>query len=108
MPGNTLKSCNLTINPILIVQASMRYHAGMSRQLTIRGVPDDVAGKLRRLSEERGNSVNTTVLDILRQAVGTDARRERLARYATWTPEDLAEVEGAVAAQRVVDDSVWQ
>ena len=79
----------------------------MSKQMTIRGVPEEVAGKLRRLSRERGSSVNSTVLEILQQAVGTDARRERLARYATWTPEDLAEVEDAVAAQRLIDVSLW-
>ncbi len=80
----------------------------MAKQMTIRGVPEDVAGKLLRLSKRRGRSVNTTVLEILRQAVGSDARRERLARYATWTPDDLAQVEEAVAAQRVIDESLWR
>ena len=80
----------------------------MAKQMTIRGVPEEVAGKLLRLSRERGRSVNTTVLEILSQAVGTDARRERLARYATWTSEDLAQVEDAVAAQRVIDGSLWR
>lgn len=90
------------------MQACLRYHVGMSKQMTIRGVPDEVAKRLRHLSRARGGSVNTTVLDILSQAVGVDARREHLARYATWTPEDLAEVEEAVAAQRVIDDSLWR
>jgi len=55
-----------------------------------------------RLSRERDRSVNTTVLEILSQAVGVDARRERLTKYATWTTEDLAQVEDAVAAQRTI------
>ena len=76
--------------------------------MTIRGVPDEVAGKLLRLSRERGRSVNTTVLEILHQAVGTDARRERLAHYATWTAEDVEKVEEAVASQRVIDGSLWR
>jgi plasmid stability protein len=80
----------------------------MGKQMTIRGIPEEVAGKLLRLSRERGRSVNTTVLEILSQAVGMDARRERLARYATWTSEDLAQVEDTVAAQRVIDDSLWR
>jgi hypothetical protein len=80
----------------------------MDKQMTIRGVPEEVAGRLLRLSKERGLSLNGTVLEILSQAVGTDARRERLARYATWTPEDLAQVEDSVAAQRVIDDSLWR
>lgn len=77
----------------------------MARQMTIRGLSDEVAGKLLRLSRERGRSVNATVLEILDQALGTDSRRERLARYATWTSEDLAQV--AVATQRVIDESLW-
>jgi plasmid stability protein len=80
----------------------------MSRQLTVRGVPDEVARKLQRLSRERGRSVNATVLEILDGAVGEAPRRERLARYVTWTPEALAEVEDAVAAQRVIDESLWR
>jgi plasmid stability protein len=75
----------------------------MSKQVSIRGVSEEVAEKLRRLSRERGSSVNSTVLEILRRAVGTNSRRDRLARYATWTSEDLAQVEEAVAAQRFID-----
>ena len=86
----------------------MRYNAGVSKQMTIRGVSDDVARKIRRLSRERGSSVNTTVLEILSHAVGVDARRELLASYATWTAEEFAQVEEAVAAQRVIDDSLWR
>jgi plasmid stability protein len=80
----------------------------MSKQMTIRGVPDEVARKLARLSRERGRSVNTTVVEILRQAVGADARRERLARYATWTRDEFEQFEEALAAQRVIDDELWQ
>jgi hypothetical protein len=46
----------------------------MARQKTTRGVPEDIV-----------------------------RRRNRLARYATWTPEELAEVEEAVRAQRLID-----
>jgi len=48
------------------------------------------------------------VLKILSQAAGIDDRRERLARYATWTSDDLAQVEDSVAGQRVIDDSQWR
>jgi len=48
------------------------------------------------------------VLGILEAAVGVDERRHRLARYATWTPEDIAEFNEALAAQRLVDDPLWR
>jgi plasmid stability protein len=80
----------------------------MAKQLTIRGVPDEVGQRLESLSRARGQSVNTTVLEILGAALGVDERRNRLARYVTWTPEDLAEFKEALTAQRTIDDPLWR
>ena len=43
-------------------------HACMSRQLTVRGVSDEVGRRLEDLSRERGQSMNTTVVEILEAA----------------------------------------
>jgi hypothetical protein len=61
-------------------------------------------------SRARGQSLNATVLAILGAAVGVDKRRRRLARYATWTQEDLEELNEALVAQRSVDvdDPLWR
>ena len=80
----------------------------MPGQLTIRNVPDEVADRLKRLSRERGSSVNATVLELLAQAVDVQARRARLEDYATWTDEDVEDFENALAAQRVIDAELWQ
>lgn len=74
----------------------------MSRRLTIRGVPDGTARRLESLSRARGQSVNATVLELLEQAVGVEQRRRRLARYATWGPDDIEEFDRALAAQRTL------
>ena len=76
------------------------------KQLTIRGVSDDLARRLARLGKERGESVNTVALDILQSAVGVSARRQRLARYATWSPEQLNEFDEALDMQRAIDDEL--
>lgn len=80
----------------------------MAKQLTIRGVPDHVGKRLERLSRARKKSLNATVLKILEEAVGVEGRRRRLARYATWTEEDLAEFEKALAGQRTIDEDLWR
>ncbi len=80
----------------------------MAKQLTIRGVSEEVGSRLEHLSRAKGQSVNAMVLEILGFAVGVKERRRRLERYATWTPEDLAEFEEALAAQRQVDDELWR
>ncbi|MEA2562799.1 MAG: hypothetical protein QOH06_4303 [Acidobacteriota bacterium] len=80
----------------------------MSRQLTVRGVPDEVVQRLESLSRARGQSLNTTVLSILGSAVGVDERRQRLERYTTWTQEDLEEFNETLAPQRTIDDALWR
>jgi len=80
----------------------------MARQITIRGVSDDLGRRLARLSRERGQSVNTTALQILESAVGIDARRRRLERYATWSLTDAQEFNRTLSDQRVIDHDLWQ
>ena len=81
----------------------------MAKQITVRGVLPDLSRRIERLAGERGTSVNTLVLDILKAAVGLDqnARRSRLERYTTWTDADLREFDSALAVQRVVDPNLW-
>ena len=79
-----------------------------SSQLTIRNVDEDLSQRLRAISATAGESLNATVLRILRDAVGVDARRKRFERYMTWTDEDLEEFNAALRAQRVVDEKQWK
>ena len=79
----------------------------MGKQLTIRGVPEEVAARLARLSAARGKSINSTVLEILEAVVGVDRKRRRLERYATWTDDDLTEFLAALREQRVIDEELW-
>ena len=80
----------------------------MAKQLTIRGVSEELSAQLARLSRDRGQSLNATALQIHEDALGVDARRERLQRYATWSPNDQREFDSALAGQRVVDDGLWR
>jgi plasmid stability protein len=77
-------------------------------QITLRNVDPELSRRLRAVSAERGESLNSTVLRLLKDAVGLDARRDRLRRYVTWTADDLSEFTDALRAQRVVDERYWQ
>ena len=76
-------------------------------QMTLRNVDAELSRQLRAISEERGESLNSTVLALLRDAVGREVRRTRLHRYVTWTPADLDEFSAALRSQRVVDRRRW-
>ena len=80
----------------------------MSKQLTIRGVPDELERRLTSLSEARGQSLNATLLAILATAVGVDARRRRLERYVAWSEAESAEFDASLAAQRTIDEDLWR
>jgi plasmid stability protein len=80
----------------------------MGRQITIRGVSDEVARKLRVMADARGASVNTVLLELLERFVGTSERRERLRRYATWSDEEASAFEANLRAQRVIDSRDWE
>ncbi len=80
----------------------------MAKQLTIRGVPDEVGQRLESLSRARGQSVNATVLEILSRSFDVDTRRQHLARYVTWEAADVAEFQESLDKQRVIDDDEWR
>ena len=80
----------------------------MAKQLTVRGVPDEVASRLEKISKQRGQSLNATINALLAQAAGEDARRKWLERFVTWTAADLAEFDAALATQRTIDDALWR
>ncbi len=74
-----------------------------SSQLTIRYVDEDLSERLRAISAAAGESLNATVLRILRDAVGVDARRERLLRYMDWTDEEAEEFNAVLREMRGKD-----
>jgi hypothetical protein len=80
----------------------------MIKQLTIRGVPDEVSERLENLRWARGQSMNATILGILSASVEYDPRRKRLERLATWTEADGIEFERTLAEQRVIDAELWK
>ena len=80
----------------------------MSKQITVRNVSKQLARRLEKLAEARGQSVNATVLQLLERATGIDGRRERLSHYTTWTKEDVDELDAAVRMQRTIDRKLWE
>lgn len=79
----------------------------MARQLTVRGVSDELGQRLEALSRARGESMNATVLEILRSALGVEERRQRLLKYTDWTAEEHAEFQRSLQTQRTIDDELW-
>jgi hypothetical protein len=80
----------------------------MAKQITVRNVSGELGRRLERISRERNESLNTTVLRILEHATGLDSAGRDLSRYTTWTQTDLKEFEQALKEQREVDEELWK
>ena len=83
-----------------------------AKHLTVRGVPDDIARALDDERRRRGDSLNATVIDLLRRALGLSVGKvytnglEKLA--GGWSDADLAEFETATAVFEQVDEDLWK
>lgn len=95
------------IRRILCVNA----HLAARRYLTVRNLPADLARALERERSRSGASLNQTVIDLLRRALGlSEAERSNgLAELAgSWSARDLAEFEAAVFEFERIDQELWQ
>ena len=90
---------------------TLRRHPPPTSQMTIRNVPPDLDRALRVEQGRRGSSLNRTVLDLLRQALGLGVGRRfdnGLRRLAgSWTADDLKNMEENTNVFEQVDPEVW-
>ena len=82
------------------------------KALTIRKVEPKLSAALVRETKRRGTSLNQTVLDLLRQALGIDdlePRTNGLEKFAgTWTAEEFKEFEANVSVFEQIDAELWR
>ena len=86
------------------------------KQLTIRGVDDELHRALRSRADQHGMSINRYVLSVIKESVGLanggvlcDAEFDDLDDLAgTWTQEDYDEFKGQLNIQRSIDTELWK
>ncbi len=81
------------------------------RHLTVRNIPQGVAAALEREKQERGTSLNQTVIDALRRGLGVDHNRPSngLGRLAgKWSDEQFKRFQEAVRMTERIDEELWR
>lgn len=84
------------------------------KNLTLRGIDKELAAELERVSSIECESMNSTILRLLRDRLGLSKRRfhqmhndlDDLA--GTWSEEERREFEAATAAFSKVDEDLWK
>ncbi len=79
------------------------------KNLTIRNVPDELHEALQQERRRRGESLNRTVIDLLRQRLALGVTRSNgLARLAgEWSEEEFRRFEAATAPFERLDEDLW-
>lgn len=82
-----------------------------AKHLTVRNVPEDLARALIAERRRKGESLNQTIIELLRRALGVDAGAydNGLGALAgTWSEEDHAAFEEATKCFEVIDEDLWR
>jgi hypothetical protein len=81
-------------------------------QITLRDIPDELESYIRTLSQQNGQSLNKTVLDLLKQSTGIlqnkRKRRDLSSLAGTWNNDDVKEFEKNTAIFETIDSEVWK
>ena len=82
------------------------------KHLTIRDIPENLAEAIDKERRRRGQSLNQTIIQLLRQSLGVDpasSRNNGLSRLAgTWTAEEHRRFEEAVRSTEQIDRELWE
>lgn len=82
------------------------------KHVTIRNLPQQVAEGLEKEKRQRGQSLNQTVIDLLRQVLGLGPGHNRsngLAQLAgTWDTDELEAFKAATAVTEQIDQELWR
>ena len=80
-------------------------------QTTIRGIPTDLEQQLRERARRSGESLNRTLIRLLREAVGLNTSRQKRdlsALAGTWSQEEADKFDREVRRFEVIDDELWR
>lgn len=81
-------------------------------QLTLRNIPDDLERAIRDSSKKSGQSINKTVLDILRKGIGLpdegNKHRDLSFVSGTWSQKEFEEFENNIKVCEQIDEDIWK
>ena len=85
------------------------------KQLTIRGLGDELTRTIQRLANRDGTSLNRAAVKLLRRGAGLEGGQgaDRVGSsldhlIGTWSPEEGEEIERALRDLETIDEGLWE
>lgn len=84
------------------------------KAVTIRGVDQDLAEKLKATAKQQGKSVNQLTIELIRSSLGL-AKEKKFSReyddlddlFGRWTEEEFKSIDGKTVRERKIDPELW-
>jgi hypothetical protein len=84
------------------------------KAVTIRGVDQDVAEKLKDTAKKQSKSVNQLTIELIRSGLGLTKKKQFTREYddldglfGKWSEEEFRAIDAKIAHERKVDPELW-
>ena len=82
------------------------------RQITVRGIPEDLEREIEARARAHGESLNKSVIRLLKQAVGLERpdrkKRDLSAVAGKWGSREASEFERNAGIFETIDEELWR
>lgn len=84
------------------------------KAITIRGVNQDLAKKLKDTAQKQSKSVNQLTIELIRSSLGLTKKKEFTREYddldglfGKWSEEEFRAIDAKIAHERKTDTELW-
>lgn len=86
------------------------------RQITIRGIPDEIEKTIKKEAKRKGLSLNKAFISLLEKKTGIGAKEKRKKvlhhdldhLFGVWTNEEAESFKRNLDFQRKIDEDLWK
>ncbi len=86
------------------------------KQITVRGVPDEIGRKIKKEADRKGLSLNKAFISLLENAAGTKSRGKKRRDLChdldhlsgIWAKEEAETFKKSLGFQRRIDEDLWK
>lgn len=84
------------------------------KAITIRGVNQDLANKLKDTAKQQGKSINQLSIELIRSGLGLSKSKQFTRQYddlddlfGKWSQEEFETIDSKIVRERKIDPELW-
>ena len=85
------------------------------RQITLRGIPEEIEKMIKKEAERKGLSFNRAFISLLERAMGLRTKEKKKTLYhdldhlsGIWAKDEAETFHRSLAFQRGIDEALWK